>query len=254
MNRSAILCLANILAAFAAIAQTPEATITIHADQVLHPVSRYLTGACIEDVNHEIYGGIDSQMIFGESFAEAAAQPPLKGFNAYGGHWTPDADGTLLAAGGDGPKLICNGPGFGDGEASVEMLFSGNGGGNAVLIVKVGDAADGADQFNGYEVALDPSGMLVLGRHRQNWEPIRQVPCQVPLNQWVTLRVRMSSDELEVFVNGKSVTQYKDEEHALSSGTVGLRTWRMDARFRNLSTDAVMSPLLMSKKAAGVRA
>jgi hypothetical protein len=33
-------------------------------------VSRLLTGACIEDVNHEIYGGLYSQMIFGESFQE----------------------------------------------------------------------------------------------------------------------------------------------------------------------------------------
>jgi hypothetical protein len=59
--------------------QTQNAAILVHADQVLHTNSPYLTGACIEDVNHEIYGGIDSQMIFGESFAEPAAQPPLKG-------------------------------------------------------------------------------------------------------------------------------------------------------------------------------
>jgi alpha-L-arabinofuranosidase len=36
------------------------------------PVSRYLAGSCIEDVNHEIYGGLYSQMIFGESFQEPA--------------------------------------------------------------------------------------------------------------------------------------------------------------------------------------
>jgi hypothetical protein len=57
---------------FCAEAQTPQATIHIDAAQVLHPVSRYLTGACIEDVNHEVYGGIYSQMIFGESFQERA--------------------------------------------------------------------------------------------------------------------------------------------------------------------------------------
>ena len=39
---------------------------------VCHRLSRYLTGACIEDVNHEIYGGLYSQMIFGESFQEPA--------------------------------------------------------------------------------------------------------------------------------------------------------------------------------------
>ena len=52
-----------------------EARIDVRADQVLGPVSRYLTGACIEDVNHEIYGGIYSQMIFGESFQEPAPSP-----------------------------------------------------------------------------------------------------------------------------------------------------------------------------------
>ncbi|MGO8751819.1 MAG: alpha-L-arabinofuranosidase C-terminal domain-containing protein [Thermoguttaceae bacterium] len=63
-----------LLAAFAALSgvQAQETVIQIQADQVLHPVSRYLTGACIEDVNHEIYGGIYSQMIFGESFQEPA--------------------------------------------------------------------------------------------------------------------------------------------------------------------------------------
>jgi hypothetical protein len=32
-----------------------------------------MTGVCIEDVNHEIYGGIYSQMVFGESFQEPPA-------------------------------------------------------------------------------------------------------------------------------------------------------------------------------------
>ena len=36
-----------------------------------------MTGSCIEDVNHEIYGGIYSQMIFGESFQEPVASPVM---------------------------------------------------------------------------------------------------------------------------------------------------------------------------------
>ena len=46
-------------------------TIHIMPEQVIGDISSYLVGACIEDVNHEIYGGIYSQMIFGESFEEA---------------------------------------------------------------------------------------------------------------------------------------------------------------------------------------
>jgi hypothetical protein len=47
--------------------------IDVEAGRVLHLLSRWLTGACLEDVNHEVYGGLYSQMIFGESFQE----PPV---------------------------------------------------------------------------------------------------------------------------------------------------------------------------------
>lgn len=63
-----------------------EAKVVVHANQVSHQLSRYLTGACIEDVNHEIYGGLYSQMIFGESFQEPApALPPNQ--NGVSGMW-----------------------------------------------------------------------------------------------------------------------------------------------------------------------
>src|SRR5580658_1048081 len=90
MNSSTISFLAGVLIAFAPVGQAQEATITVQADQVLHQVSPYLTGACIEDVNHEVYGGIYSQMIFGESLAEPAPPPPLKGSTVGGvsGMWS----------------------------------------------------------------------------------------------------------------------------------------------------------------------
>ena len=65
-------------------AKAQMASISVNASQVLHTNSLYLTGACIEDVNHEIYGGLYSQMIFGESFQEPAsaacwqASPPTE--------------------------------------------------------------------------------------------------------------------------------------------------------------------------------
>lgn len=59
----------------AGLVRAQETQIEIHMDQTLHPLSPYLTGACLEDVNHEVYGGIYSQMIFGESFQE----PPSAG-------------------------------------------------------------------------------------------------------------------------------------------------------------------------------
>ena len=51
-----------------------------------------MTGVCIEDVNHEMYGGISSQMVFGESFQEPPATP-VEGFVAYDGAWAVDGQG-----------------------------------------------------------------------------------------------------------------------------------------------------------------
>jgi alpha-L-arabinofuranosidase len=215
------------------VAAAQEAEVVVHANQVSHRVSRYLTGACIEDVNHEIYGGLYSQMIFGESFQEPPPAVPPRGFTAYGGSWQLK-DGLLWAGAGDGPKLIADEPVVGTGEIGVDVLLPESGGGNAGLIVKVSEPGVGADKFTGYEIALESSGRLVVGRHRQNWEPIRTLPCEAQANQWISLTVRLAGSSIEVLVGGKSVLTYEDREHPLADGRVGLRTWQRDARFRNL--------------------
>ena len=163
----------------------------------------------------------------------AGSGVPRVGFTSHGGNWTAK-DGELAIDGGPGPKLICSLPALAAGEAGVEVRFDAQASGNAGFIVKASQCGTGADRFTGYEVALDPMGQLVLGRHRQNFELIRQVPCEVPLDSWIPLRVAMGKDTLEVFVNGKSVLQYEDREHPLHRGQVGLRVWQRPARFRNL--------------------
>jgi alpha-L-arabinofuranosidase len=78
----ALLVLSASLHVSGTFSQAGEVTIYVHADQVVAHVSRYLTGACLEDVNHEVYGGIYSQMIFGESFQEP---PPAANKAAHAG-------------------------------------------------------------------------------------------------------------------------------------------------------------------------
>src|SRR3974390_596632 len=158
---------------WAAMASAQQGKITVYADQVTNQISRHMTGACLEDVNHEVYGGLYSQMIFGESFQEPAPAVPLKSFSSYGGSWEAKDD-VLMAAAGDGPKLVADGQELAAGEVGAGLYLPGGKGGNAGLIVRVSDAGIGADKFNGYEIALDPAGALVLGRHRQNWEPLRR--------------------------------------------------------------------------------
>ncbi len=80
-----------IILSFLANNPAQAATITIEADQMIHPASPYSSGACLEDVNHEVYGGLYSQMVFGESFQEPTTDNSPEGLS---GMWTAAAQGT----------------------------------------------------------------------------------------------------------------------------------------------------------------
>ncbi len=228
--RALILSLATLAGSDEESART---TLEIDAGRVLHRVSPLLYGACIEDVNHEIYGGLYSQMIFGESFQEPPLATPLKGFTAYGGRWSAHG-GVLEAEAGAGPKLVANELPFADGEIGVEIRFPAAHDGNAGLIVRVDRPANGADAFTGYEISLETSGHLVVGRHRGDWKPLHRVPCPVPVDRWIPLVVRLRGAGVNVLVDGRDVLTFEDADHPLAKGRVGLRTWQRPAAYRNL--------------------
>jgi hypothetical protein len=233
MRSCAIATFCTVLVSLAT-ARAQEARIEVHADQVIHPISRYLTGACIEDVNHEIYGGLYSQMVFGESFQEPAPLPPIAGFRHLGGDWhVTDSIVRIHAA--DGPKLLSERPAFRDGVVGVEVQFADRKGGNAGLIVRVKKAGIGADNFIGYEVALDAArSRVVFARHRNNFEPILEAPCEVAVGRWIPMEVKLAGSVVEILVDGRSVLRHDDGKLALPAGQVALRAWQREASYRNL--------------------
>src|SRR5262245_1318213 len=171
--------------AFWAVVRAEEPRITIQADHPAHRISPYLTGACLEDVNHEVYGGIYSQMLFGESFQEPPIAAPVNGFHAYGGNWRIEGR-DLVFAGQLGDKLLSDYPAFSDGEVGVEVFVKDKTEANVGLIVRTSRAGMGVDRFDGYEISLNAAAQkLRLGRHKQDWELIQDVPCQVAVGKWI---------------------------------------------------------------------
>jgi hypothetical protein len=241
MKKSTFLFLVVIMGAFTPIARAQEAKIYVNAGQPLHTLSPYLTGACLEDVNHEVYGGFYSQMIFGESFQEPAPAEPLTGFTEYGGTWLV-TNSALLSVNGTGPKLMDTNVNQSSGDLKVQLQFASNEGGDAGVIFQVSQPGVGADVFTGYEVSVVPAGYVVLGRHRQDWEPISQVSCAVPTGQWINLEVQYTNASINVLVNGSSLIQYTDTQYPLASGQVGLRNYQQDVQFQDFQINGSNIP------------
>ena len=239
MTRCAIIAAMLILPG--TLARGQELRIEIDARQPGRPVSRYLTGACIEDVNHEIYGGIYSQMIFGESFQEPPRSTaaggdwePVKGFIAVDGKWSV-RDGEVLGGDGPGPKLLSTAPAFAAGEASVEVYFPTMAAGNGGLIVKTANATAGIDAFDGYEVSIDVARKVAtLSRHHHDWKLLKEAPCDVSPGRWITLSTKMTAQTFEISVDGNRVIQFEDFDTPVRSGTVALRDWQRPVRYRHL--------------------
>ena len=82
-----------------------DAVIRVDAGKVENKITPYLYGACMEDVNHEIYGGLYDQKIFGESFEEPVSMDNFIGFTRCEGVWKLQ-DGQLSVQAHPGAKLV----------------------------------------------------------------------------------------------------------------------------------------------------
>lgn len=212
-----------------------DVRIVIDASKVENRITPLMYGSCIEDVNHEIYGGFYDQKIFGESFEERYPGMLFDGFKHYGGNWEGGGNLVLVERDG-GAKIVYDETSFSDGSIEVDMRFSENRE-IAGLIVRVENAGMGADNFDGYEISLNArSGKIILGKHANNWQPLQEANATFASDEWNRLRVELSGARLQLFLNDsdKPLIDYTDRNAPFLEGKVGLRTWNSDVLFKNL--------------------
>jgi alpha-L-arabinofuranosidase len=214
-------------------AQNP---VTIDVATVENPITGYLYGSCIEDVNHEIYGGLYDQKIFGESFEEDYQRMTFEDYDDYGGNWSVSSS-VLSVEADDGSKLLHHSS-FSDGSVEVEIKFNATRE-SAALILRVNNPGIGADNWDGYEIGLNAiTHEIILGKHQHNWQPLGNTPVDFNPDDWTRLRVELSGARIRIYVND-AVTpnvDYFDSSFPFLSGQIGLRTWRSNVSFRNLKT------------------
>lgn len=196
-------------------------------------------GSCMEDVNHEVYGGLYAQMIFGESFEEP---PPGKekprGWSIYEGNWLAEP-GLCRISGGAGAKIVREEPTIMDGVVECDIMIEDNNyaSENAGLILRVQDPRPGPDAWTGYEVSLSTHrGHISLGRHRNDYKELVRVPAALVAGLWYRMRVELDESTIRVFLDNcpKPALEYTDTSAPVLSGKVGFRTWHSNVSFRNL--------------------
>lgn len=233
-----------------------QAHITVYADSVMNPISPLIYGTNVEDVNHEIYGGLYDQRIFGESFEEPATGVNLRDWKRYTGYWLAAADtaqGVSIYPGrnttremgeqnirigvepDESAKLVYDPLVVKEGSVSVAVNFHEHSEGNAGLLIGVNHAGVGADNFNGYEISLAADGKkVVLGRHRFNFEPLAEAAVVADPAAWNALRVQWDTRQLEVWLNDKSVLTWAVKDATSLQGKIAVRTWRSAVSFRDV--------------------
>lgn len=219
--------------------------ITVKPNHVLNHIQPTLYGACMEDVNHEVYGGIYAQRIFGESFEEPAPGSVPAGWRRLGGAWGPDGKGIHVKAG-SGFKLIRDMPDQADGDVETRLVLWNDFGDNAGLLVRLSDASEGADEFVGYEVSLSARDhRLILGKHRHDFKPLAEAKAPVHPGIWYRLRVHTEGARLRVFLNDEAEPRidFTDTDQPILKGKVALRTWNSNCSFRDVKINQQPAPL-----------
>lgn len=215
--------------------QQAQVTIRVDAGQVLNKITPWMTGSCIEDVNHEIYGGLYAQKLFGESFEEPPLPPKFEDWMVLGGNWRLE-DQVLSVDAMSGAKLARKGPEFTDGVVEADVRLSEQND-NAGLIVRLRNAGTGADNFDGYEVSISARNRnVILGRHHHDWRPLTAAPADIAPGSWHHLKAVLEGPRIRVYLDGAAEPKidFTDQANPMLSGSIALRTWNSDASFRNV--------------------
>ena len=229
-------------------AQVEKTVIKVDADKVEQKITPYLYGSCIEDVNHEIYGGLYDQKIFGESFEEPVPNPEFDFFDVYAGKWSVNG-GELFSAAHNGSKLVCNKDVISNGTVEVDIKFDkmGSSGNNAGLLLSVSRPRVGADSFYGYEVSLSSDGkMVTIGRHKNNWAHYADINVDCVPTEWNNLKACINNGKVEVLLNNKNICRFNISDAELLKGNVAVRVWNADTRFANFKIDGKEVPFTAS--------
>ena len=238
---------------------TQNNNITVDANKVLNTIPSTIYGSCMEDVNHEIYGGLYDQKIMGESFEEPASGLNYSEWKKYSGYWAADreyGDNSISIVPGrhtkrmigknelgveedETAKLIYDPIDFTDGIVESDIRFLMTKGDGASLLIKVSDAGIGENVYTGYEIRLSRANKKIkLIKHQNNYQLLIEKDASFSPDQWDHLTVQTSGGNIKIYINNTStpVIDFNDPS-PITNGKIGLGTAHSPVSFRNIKVN-----------------
>ena len=217
----------------AATVSAEETRVTIHADQVLFRLSDMMIGANMEDLHYQMVGGLDSQLIHGESFFEpsptqlAPKAGIVDGFDNCGGSVALE-NGELVL--GKGTRLT--------GSTLPAISLQSTAGAGVAVCVSPNNSDNKWEWYSGY-TAMVMSNQVILSRSTRANRNTEVAQAAVTVGDWFKLYLRAEQGVVTVRVDDREVIRYVDEK-PLAPGLVAILA-RGPARIRG---DFHPNPLL----------
>lgn len=244
--------------------------IFVDPNQVMNRIPPTIYGSCIEDVNHEICGGLYGQLIFSESFEEPSSGINHRDWRKFTGYWAAEREyssgGISIVPGratrrtigkvevsvepDDYARLIYEPLTMRDGTILFDIRFPEPKGQTAGILLRVSRAGVGEKAIRGYGISISRDGKkLFLTKHDNDDRLLQQASISVEAAKWNQVRVDLKGSLIRIFVNQQSypAIEYQDSSSPFLSGKLGLSTTKTPAAFRNLlfvnGSDTAQLPL-----------
>jgi len=201
--------------------------------QPVAPISPLIYGHFYEHIYHSANGGLWGDRVWNRSFEEFLSEPAWKADHGIISQTEKMSD----------VKLIFGDPSWSDYEFSLEARKDNGYEGFLVLF-----RAAGPDHFYWLNMGGWGNSQHVIEKEVQDHrKPVTSfVPGRIPEKEWVPVRIRVSGNRMEAYINNNLLFNYIDSIHPILKGAVGVGSWNTAASFRHLVVKDLTGKILFS--------
>ncbi|MBP8303603.1 MAG: DUF1080 domain-containing protein [Phycisphaerae bacterium] len=202
-----------------------EVSYTIDPAKVLHRIDEKVYGHFFEHIYHSANGGLWGELVWNRSFEENSA-----------GRWSVEAGQLVQGGTGTDLRLVFGDRSWTDYEYTLEAQKTGGSEGFLILFRMASPQAYYWYNIGGWG---NVRHQLEKGSGGGRNTVGRAVEDKIETGKWYPIRVRCEGSHIQVWLEGRQVLDYTDDQSPHLSGQVGVGTWSTQARFRDLKVTSL---------------